>query len=520
MEKSLNKGVFDAHKYELVFFASLILFLLNCIKYAAGLNLWGDEAFFMNVSGLSCGEIMKNLTNHSPAYSLFLKMITFITGASYKAEIYIRVIHAVIFTGGLYFGYKTLNLLFGRGWFPALTLVFIMLIPGFTFYATNIKMYSLVFCFAMWLIYAALKYLNGDKNFSFAGNWDILLAGFLLILSDYVGLLYYFVVVAAVVIKIKNKEGFKPGILLFLIPLALVAIFMGPGCITSVGMMLKLPLYWLQNGLSHKSSHVISLIPLVFNAVRPFVELTDISYIHIIIPVMELFLFGIFLVTGSLFLIRGLRGREIGKPAILIIVIAFLWILTSFTSSAITRVFLPAQFFMGALIIYGLNKLKISLLLKSVFYVLLICFNLFLAINPVYHLSSMIPYNKIARDVLAAGEQYGIDSIVLSDNTLDVQAVKRYILQDEKGPSLMISGIGPDFTKAEVSRGRFLFLSFMGEDNKYVDADRLIGENPVRRVSLVKNYIELDKLPFNRFWKKKFTDGAMQKYACMLYIVE
>ncbi len=520
MEKHGVLRYFLDRKYEIAFFSALAVFLLNCARYSAGLNLWGDEAFYMGLASSSFGDIMKNITNHSPVYPFFLKLVISVAGASFKSEVIVRMVHAVIFAGGLCFGYASLKAVFGRGWMPVLAALYAMLIPGYMFYATNIKMYSLTFLFSMWVIYAVLRLIIAEKGFSAKKNWDIPLAGFLLIISDYTGLLYYFMAAVFVLLKTGNKKSILPAAAVLSAPLVLVALLMGPGFFASIGVIMQLVTDWLQRSIHGKGGTFALASGLFFKAGRPFFELSDISFTFAVFPATQLIFDGIFLLAGTLYIIKEMREKSRYIAAALILASAFLWLATSITGSALTRVFLPSQFFMGAVIIHALFRFNIPRPLKYAGYVMITGFNIFLFLMPAYHLSSIIPYRQIAAAAVAEAKNYGTDKVLLSYNTLNSVSVYRYISNEEKGGGLKITFVGPDFTKNEAPRGKFIFLSFMGEDNKFVDKSRFISGGYSRRLMPVKNFVKLEDLPYNKFWKNHFQNNAMQEYACIVYDAE
>jgi hypothetical protein len=53
----------------------LALFLLITARYGAGLNLWGDEAYSLNVAAKSVAEILAADPFHLPTYYLILHPI-------------------------------------------------------------------------------------------------------------------------------------------------------------------------------------------------------------------------------------------------------------------------------------------------------------------------------------------------------------------------------------------------------------------------------------------------------------
>jgi hypothetical protein len=56
----------------------------------------------------------------------------------------------------------------------------------------------------------------------------------------------------------------------------------------------------------------------------------------------------------------------------------------------------------------------------------------------------------------------------------------------------------------------------MGENNKFLDYKTFTNDYQVINV---KNYINLDNLPYNNFWIKQIKERAFQEYAISLYVV-
>ena len=80
----------------------LALFLLIAAGYGAALNLWGDEAYALNVATKPVGEILAaDPPLHLPTYYLLLHPIVgFFPPGN---ELPLRLIHALIFSIGLGF---------------------------------------------------------------------------------------------------------------------------------------------------------------------------------------------------------------------------------------------------------------------------------------------------------------------------------------------------------------------------------------------------------------------------------
>jgi uncharacterized membrane protein len=121
----------------------LALFFLISARYGAALNLWGDEAYALNVAAKSLGEILAADPFHLPTYYLPL-----------------RLIHALIFSIGLGFCWRIARLLLGRGWALWGVMILTILLPNYIFYATNIRMFALLFAASMALLWTAFRPLT------------------------------------------------------------------------------------------------------------------------------------------------------------------------------------------------------------------------------------------------------------------------------------------------------------------------------------------------------------------------
>jgi hypothetical protein len=508
---------FAGSRYPFIIMAGL--FFLYCVKYALSLNLWGDEAYTLNTAQQTFSQIIGMKDAHSPVYMIFMKMIIALTGSAYSSEIFIRLIHVCFFITALYFGFKSLQMLFGEGWLSIGITGFAMLIPGYVFYATNIRVYALLFCFIMWFIWSVLKYIRGNENFSFSTDKIILISGFLLIFFDFIGLLYY---VPGAFLVLNNmrmrKENIGRGIMLLLLPPVLAGLILSPVIISVAGNMLTLSAS-MMHSVDKEAGGIKFILKRLFNSSRPFVELTDISFRNISVPLAQLALYGTLLFLGTINLIMETWRRK-DQGMLLILAVAYLWIITFFTSNSLTRIFLPSQFFMAAIIIYTLFQNKALLPLKIAVYILLTGFSLlFMLFAPFKHFNSIVPYRQIAAEALRTAQERKIGTILISKTSLNNDSVFRYMLQKNKPGGIEIGWVNPEYRTDEIPDKDFLYLSYMGENGKYIDPDKLADAKMKRKAVAVENYIELERLPYNSYWKKNISDKAIQKYAFIMYVI-
>ena len=122
--------------------------------------------------------------------------------------------------------------------------------------------------------------------------------------------------------------------------------------------------------------------------------------------------------------------------------------------------------------------------------VVLVLVNLYQALLPTYRLDSATPYRQIADDVVAASAAEGIETVMASDNSLNVESIFRYMRQHVASRGIRLLTV----TDAELVRraaelgGRpFLFISHMGGGGPFVDIHQL-GE---REPQLLRGYVSL-----------------------------
>jgi hypothetical protein len=501
----------------LVFFTLSAFFVFLCFHYASFLNLWGDEAASLNIAEMPIKEIFQinSIDVHSPTYYLLLKLIIAFTGSNYSNEIIIRLIHAFAFTGGLYFGYRTLKFTFKSTEFSAAVLAVTTLLPSFLFYATNVRMYAFLFGFSMWYIYTILKYLTQSESASFSRNWDIFISGLLLTGLDYIGLLYYGLGALFALLK-KDKNRNRLWLMITLPPLIIFVVYLVPTKFSALTALLNGPLRTAASILTTENTSTF-IVKKIFNSSRPFIELTDIAYKHLAVPLIYLFFYSIFLLSGTLILIRKyLISKDL--RLLFILVIAYTWGITFFLGFSFTRLFLPSQFFMSALILYGLFNLTNGTLLRAIVFLFLISFNLYTAFFPTIHLNALIPYRQISINTLNAAKKEKIDTILISGHSESYESVSRYILQ-QNVPGMTIHRLDPAFSLSNIPQKRFLFLSYMGENGQFVNAQRIAKEFK-RKLSIVENDVNLENLPFNSLWNKTLLARSEQHYVYVLYRVE
>ncbi|HXC65171.1 MAG TPA: hypothetical protein VNZ67_12485, partial [bacterium] len=327
-----------------------LLFVILCWNTTKILNLWGDEAFSLELANASYRAVWLNADNHTPAHFVLLKAMASLVGDSYSQEALLRMLHVPFFLAGFYFGYRTVKRAFGSSALAALALLLAMLLPLFPYYATNLRMYGLVFLGSMWFIDAVAKFLSRDEAFS-GHALSVLPAGFLLLFSDYVGAILYLIGAGFVAVRNFQRRDNKATLLL-LLPPALLGALLAPVIVHNLVMVAQWPTKSTQD-----VSAGFHLGNILYNKFRPLVDLADISFRDIRLPLLQLAIYGALLLAGTLAAARRLaQKRRSALPFLL--AVSYAWLCTAAaTQTSPTRAYLFSQFFMAALILLGLKAL-------------------------------------------------------------------------------------------------------------------------------------------------------------------
>ena len=213
----------------------------------------------------------------------------------------------------------------------------------------------------------------------------------------------------------------------------------------------------------------------------------------------------------------GVRGRSSAEP--LIPLLALSWILLVPTGFTFTRLFLPSQFFMVVVLVRATRSPEKTLrAAATAAAAVLVLVNLYQALIPTYRLDSIIPYRQIADDIAAISEAEGIETVLASDNSLNVESIRRYLNCHTDGGRIRFLAVND----AELARratelnGRpFLFISHMGGKGAFIDIHQLTQGTP----RLVREYVPLRNLPYNDLWKRRYTERADQPDAIDVWVV-
>jgi len=179
----------------------LAIFFLITARYGAALNLCGDEAYSLNVAAKSVAEILAADPFHLPTYYLILHPIVgFFPPGN---ELPLRLIHALIFSSGLGFCWLIARSLLGRGWALWGVMILTILLPNYIFYATNIRMYALLFAASMAFLWTTFRLLTPGVDKGRAMAWHLLTA-LLCALVDWPGLLLVGVTWLALILLLRR----------------------------------------------------------------------------------------------------------------------------------------------------------------------------------------------------------------------------------------------------------------------------------------------------------------------------
>ena len=115
--------------------------------------------------------------------------------------------------------------------------------------------------------------------------------------------------------------------------------------------------------------------------------------------------------------------------------------------------FLPSQFFMVVVLVRATRSPgKAHPYCRDRRRRVLVLINFHEALIPTYRLDSVIPYRQIADDVAALSEAEGIETVMASDNSLNVESITRYLnRQAVSRPMRVLAG---NRRRACAARGR------------------------------------------------------------------
>ncbi len=242
-----------------------------------------------------------------------------------------------------------------------------------------------------------------------------------------------------------------------------------------------------------------ALAKTLFFSIRPLLDL-------VYPPVYPLLLHGLLWLllvsavsVAAVVLWRGGDGRQR-----LVVLLAFSWLLAAPFGLALTRVFLPAQFFLLLSLALALQRLihaqrrPLALLLWSCLIAVGLA-NLQQAILPTLRLYSRIPFAAIAQDALAAAGDRNLATIAVSRHTLNALALERFA-RPQLAPSQRLRLLDVRPVCGSFPRGTFVYVQLMEEDGEDSDPRRICGEGVAVQVERLRSYVPFAELGYNRLW--------------------
>jgi hypothetical protein len=480
----------------------LALFFLITARYAVALNLWGDEAYSLIVSAQSVGKIFAADPFHLPTYYLLLHPIVGFFPAG--SELLLRLIHGLIFSIGLVFCWRIARPLLGRGWALWGVMSLTILLPNYIFYATNIRMYALLFAASLAFLWTAFRLLAPGTDKRRVMAWHLLTA-LLCALVDWPGLLVVGVTWLALILLRRRwlvARGWWSGRTLAVL---------GALAVTAA-LVLRQPLWhlivaWPSSARTAAAGGfgVGDLAKTLFFSTRPLLDLVYPPVYPLVLNVLLWLLLLLAVCVAAVVLWRG--GDERQR---LVLLLAFTWLLAAPFGLAVTRVFLPSQFFLLLSLALALQRLihaqhrPLLLLLWSCLIAVGLA-NLQQAIVPTLRLYSRIPFAAIATDALAAAHDRNLATIAVSRHTLNALSVERFARpQLAASQRLRLLDVRP--VCASFPRGTFVYVQLMPEDGEDSDPRRLCGEGVAVRVETLRSYVSFAELGYNRLWDGNLKD--------------
>lgn len=476
-----------------------------CLNYSFKLNLWGDEAYSLNLIEKSWQQIYSTVDVHLPTYYFGLKVLTSIFEIT--NELTLRLIHAAVFSAGLFVGYQIVFRLSNSGK-KALSLLLVSIVsPSFIFYATNLRMYAPLFLLAMIYLFYLIKFFRRDLAVTKKDWFLYSLSSSALILSDYPGIILFLVGSALLAWKLVEVKKIKL-ISLSLTPLLTLVVYLP--------LLLTLSSSFLNRKLTSFPIPNLSFLEfgkLIYERLNPSFDLFVVSqpnpFLALVVPV--LFTLGLF-VNNFIFLSQ--KKFQTKFNLVIVVTLGFYWILAIPFGQIASRVFLPSLFFLPACLLFMTPFLP--KFMNRVNIILLFCLfgsSLLQVIQPTLRFYSLIPYKSVASETLKLAQTENTNHILLTDNSLNQLSIRRYI---DKSKSSRIQTMFMPTKLGAVLPDSFILVSHLGESRNFFNVKKLEKKYQVRPA---KKYIELASLPFNSVRKTQIKDRAFQDYAIILYIV-
>ena len=415
----------------------------------------------------------------------------------------LRLIHALIFSSGLGFCWLIARSLLGRGWALWGVMILTILLPNYIFYATNIRMYALLFAASMALLWTAFRLLTPGVDKGRAMAWH-LLAALLCALVDWPGLLLVGITWLALILLRRRwllARGWWSG--------RTVAVF--GALAATAALVLREPLWrlivaWPSSARAAAGGLGLgALSKTLFFSSRPLLDLVYPPVYPLLLNGLLWLLLLLAVAMAAVVLWRGGDGRQR-----LVVLLALSWLVGAPFGFAVTRVFLPSQFFLLLGLALALQRLvhaqrrPLVLLLWSCLIAVALA-NLQKAILPTLRLYSRIPFAAIAKDAVAAAGDRNLATIAVSRHTLNALSVERFARpQLAESRRLRLLDVRPRC--ASFPRGTFVFVQLMPEDGEDSDPRRICGEGVAMQVETLRSYVPFAELGYNRLWDGNLKD--------------
>ena len=482
------------------------VFLVLCWNYASGLNLWGDEAYTLEFVE---GRMPSADPSHLPTYYVLLKLLMSVVPDT--NELGLRMLHALAFALGLSFGATAVRRMTGSEGAALASLGVAVLLPDFLFYATNLRMYAFTFLATMAHLDAVSRLAGADGRATSRRLVWYVISGTTLVAIDFPGLPYFAIgaVYLATTWLRSRQWTLLPVLVLPLLPLLGFSLA-NPSLIADL-------LRWnMERGSIAPSADAFGVVKWAYLNFRPGLDLVYTAPLPATIALALSPLIFVVILFGAFQQARAERGTSSAQP--LIPLLALFWIILVPTGFAFTRIFLPSQFFMVVVLVRAVRSPQRALrTAASVAAVALVLVNLHQALIPTYRLDSAIPYRQIADDAIAVCEAEDIDTVMASNNSLNIESIFRYMRRHPVAQRLRLLAVDDAELERQAleSNGKpFLFISHMGKDGGFVDIHRLAHRTP----RLVRGYVPLEDLPYNDLWKRRYLERAHQSDAIDLWI--
>lgn len=482
------------------------LFFFFCWRMARVTHLWGDEAYSLQCASMPWRDLWLLADIHTPTYYAFLKLLTPLTGGL-SHEVALRLCHAPFFLVGFYFGFQCLREAFNDRRIAWSAVGLSMGLPLFPYYATNLRMYGLVFAAGMWFARETLRSLREQEPNGV--RLGVLLSGTLLLFSDYVGFLFYGLGAAFIAARWARRGAWRSVGWLLVPPLVLAAA-LAPRFLHNLALVAG----WSSGSV--QAIQGLTWMGGLYNRFRPLIDLVDVSRDPLYLRVAQwaAWVFLIALGAREVFTSRVKTGVA---STVWVLSCAFLFVLTAFgAETSPSRAYLCSQFFLMGLAAVGFWAWRAPGALKGILGVALVVLSLQASWEPLPRLHGWIPTRDVARHVARQSAERKIPEVVLSGGSLENLPIKLYLQSAAIQTSSLhlnestLSGDG-------VPQGEFLYL--LNRLDEAEDSGVKLLRQAGRRVTEVERYVNLMDSPYNAYWKNHFVRQAGGETLFELYDV-